>query len=201
MSGRNDHIRNIGLRAALLVLIVLADTSPDVHAEPVHWSAESYLETATNTVYFSDGYSSTTLHSVSFAAGLDVTSKRSPWAGGLFADYHVSANDEVDGMVNAGAYLKYRFGRWDTTSFVAHSIPPGTSGAWLYGTGLRYRLADGHKLGVHTASAAGAPESATLVLRYSGYLGRGVSLDLSYGAVLASPRHRIAVLQLAWEAF
>ena len=191
------------LRLAFAVLLLLVGGGRDAHAEGLEpaWTFSSYLELSSNTLYVSDDSSSTTLHSIGVAAGLDFTSDRSPWTGGVFADYHESPNHDIDGMINAGAYLRYGLGRWDSTSFVVRSVPPEVSGLWLYGTGLRYHIVDGHKLGAHATAAAGRPDSTTLVIRYSADLGHGFSLNLTYGVGVDSSRHRLASAQLSWEVF
>ena len=201
MFRREIHNERYLLRVALAVFVLLGDTPADVHAQnlPADWRVESYVELSSNTLHVSGGSSSATLHSLAAGAGFSLSSRRSPWSTGVFADYQHSDNENIDTTITSGAYVKYRFGQWDAASFVARTVPPGLPSTWLYGAGIRYRVADGHKLGLHTAATASEFDAANVFLRYSGNLGRRLSLSLAYGAGINSFGQRIAALQLTWE--
>ena len=203
MFGRDHHNERYALRVALAVFILLGDTPADVHAQ-THadsWRFSSYAELASSTLYFSNGASSTTLRSLAAVGGVDLTKRTSPWSAGLFADYHYSDDASVDNAINTGAYVKVRFGRWDATSFAVRSVIPNAPSAWSYGAGLRYRVAEGHKLGLSATATASELDAATVVLGYSGELGHGLSLGLGYGAGIDSFRRRVAMVQLTLALF
>jgi hypothetical protein len=191
------------IRIALVLAICTGDIPADIHAEPLpgDWQVSVPLSLSTNTLLRADGDATVTLHSVSASTGLDLSSSRSPWSGGVFVDRHFSHSDEADGIVNAGAFVMYRFGRWDTSAVVLSSHPRGASAIWLYGNALRFRVADGHKLGIQAVAPGHNPESTTVMLRYDGTLSRRLSLSIAAGNNLAAGQHRVASIELSWDVF
>jgi hypothetical protein len=201
MPGKNEYRSRCLLRLAMAVLAIFGDTPADVHAEPLRqgWRISNYVDLSSNTLYHVNRSSSGTLHTIAAAGGLDLVNDFSPWQSGIFADYHFSANPAVDGMVNLGAYAKYRFGRWDTTSFIAHRSSPATEDGWVYGTGLRYTATKRQDLGIYTTASAGQIDAAMVSLRYDISLTNRLSLQIDYGAGLDASGRRLAIARLSWE--
>lgn len=189
------------IRIVLVLAICTGDIPADIHAEPLSddWQATVPLNLTSNTLLQTDGDETVALHSVSARTGLDLSSSRSPWSGGVFVDRHFSPYDDIDGTVNVGAFVKYRTGRWDTSAIVISSRPRDASSMSLYGSALRLRINDGHKLGIQAVAPAHDPRLATLMLRYDGTISRRLSISFAAGSKLVSSAQRVVSIELAWE--
>lgn len=189
------------IRIALVLAICTGDIPADIHAEPLpgDWQVTVPLRLASNTLLQTVGDETVALHYVSARTGLDLSSSRSPWSGGVFVDRHFSWHDEIDGTVNVGAFVKYRAGHWDTSAIVISSRPRDASRMSLYGSAFRLRINDGHKLGIQALAPVRDPESATLMLRYDGTISRRLSISFAAGSKFVSSAHRVVSIELTWE--
>jgi hypothetical protein len=132
-------------------------------------------------------------------AELTVYSAARPYFGGLFIDYRFATHDVHDASRNLGGYFRYNFSRWDATTWLFVNQPKGNSGTWLYATRLRYRLWNGHKLGIEALAPiddAGAPE---LMLGYYASIASRLSLNILVGADTNGQLDRAARLELSWQ--
>jgi hypothetical protein len=191
------------MRVGLFLAICTGDIPADIHAEPLGdgWRVSVPVSLSSNTLIQSNANDTFTFQSVSASTGFDLASKRSAWSGGFFIDRHFSKDEPVDGMVNTGAFVKYRFGRWDTTAVIVSSKPQGQSGILLYGNRLRYRVADGHKLGIQTMAPLSGPDSTIVMLRYDGTISSRLAINVAAGTSVSGGRQHIASVELVWDVF
>jgi len=182
-------------RLAALSLLALAATRVDAESwqvrVPVFLGVGRYVVTTPQ--------SSVDFGTVSAFAELRLLSPRRPWSAGLFVDYRYSLDEDAPHVVKSGALLRQSANDWDTLAAVLRRTPQGDSGAWGYFGRLRYRLADGHRLGVESFGIEGRLDDAYLMLGYYGDLSRDVTVQFIAGSSLGDRREREARIEIVWQ--
>jgi len=187
-----------GARAVLFAVFAVSRIST---AEPIDsgWQLRPEFTIAGMTSYASRDGAATNHDTLSVTGELKLYSDVRPWYGGVFANYRGSTHDRFDENLNIGAYVRVNLSRWDTTTWLFVNQAPGRADTWLYATRLRYRVADGFKLGVEALAPVAHANAPELMLGYYGSITRSLSLNVLAGAGANGGPDRLARLELSWQ--
>ena len=178
------------LLAALLGSEASRSTEIDVVPELLFTAMSNYYSTAERSTWF-DTYAVT--------GELNWYPKMKPYYGGLFVDFRDSSSSLLDDNLNVGAYFRYNFAHWDSTVWLFVNRSPESSPAWVYATRLRYRVADGHKLGVEAVAPMARADQPKLMFGYYGQLSDTWSLNVLAGTVVKSQSTAVGRIELVWQ--
>jgi len=185
----------------ILLAVSVGDIPVDIHAEPLagDWELSMPVHLASNVSYRSDGHDDVALQSVVVSVAIRLSSDYNPGSGGIFAERHLAGDHRIDGLMNVGGYIKYDFGDWDATAFVAHNKAPQGHGTWLYGTGLSREFVAGHEVAVRSLAAFDNLRTAIVELSYQASLGERLSLELAAGALVDDLHRHALSAAFVWE--
>jgi drug/metabolite transporter (DMT)-like permease len=186
--------RGVGV---MVVLTMLDDTPPDVHAE--EWQVKTPIYVAANS--FSsrteDGWDN--FATLAATAELELTRGNQPWALILFTEYHASSDSRVDGTVFTGVQGSYIRDSWDMSGFWFSSRYPDSASRQTFMTRLRYQIKAGRKVGIEYLANVDTPQAGELKLGYYRQVGSSALLKLLIGTVPSEGWHPLARLELRWR--
>ena len=165
------------------------------------WKAETNLYLSGITNYQKNGGTSASIDNLSTTAELRFLSDARPWIASLFANYKFSTDSRYLDNINLGALLKYRWNKWDATTYMFVNQSSRTPDTWLYAGRVRYRLAQNHKIGVEAMAPFKEPDSMELMLVYYGDISDSLSLSVAAGPGMGEVPDFGARLELTWHAF
>lgn len=151
------------------------------------------------TNYYSQNGISTSYDTVAATAELTIYSEARSYYGGVFVDYRYSSSSRFDDNLNLGGYFRYKFPRWDTTTWLFVNQSPGSSDTWLYATRLRYRMSENYKLGIEAMAAIDDADAPDLMLGYYGSISDSLSLNILAGAGIRGTPDLAVKMELSWQ--
>lgn len=184
--------------SALLLLVGIAPVAP---AEELIGRTEIRPELHITGISKYEGRSGKSYnHDVAaITAGLTLYPHARPYYGGVFIDQRFSLDGSKDPGRNLGAYFRYNTARWDATSWLFVNQSPQSPDTWLYAARLRYRVFDGHKLGMEAAAPVNDANTPDLMLGYYRSVSESLSLNFLIGAGSSGQPARKARLELSWQ--
>ena len=157
-------MERIALTFLLLVLPAAAMAGPRTHG----WQLDLPVS-LTSGSYFRHGADGTSRRdAVWAAAGVELSTRRGPWKGALFADRWFSDDAAFDGAVNAGFSVTRDAGRADWLAIVMNHRPQSGGDNWAWAGRVRYRVADRHKFGFEILGELDQPDRSRLESRDRG---------------------------------
>jgi hypothetical protein len=144
------------------------------------WQLASDLDLRLATYYRYDHGKGTTYPALGTHLNVELSSPIRPYAAGVFADYELATNPEHSDLQLAGAWARYRVGRWELSAVAAHFASRDIGGLWVYSGKLQFKPRPGHKFAVEAIGAMRGGEPA-LQLVYETDLARHLTLSLNVG--------------------
>jgi drug/metabolite transporter (DMT)-like permease len=158
---------------------------------PVYLSANAFTQRA-------DG-DWDTFSTLAASAEFEFAQRRGPWLASLFAEYHGSADERVDGTIFSGLLAGYRRGDLDATVWWFSSHFPGASSRQTGMARIRHRLPNGHKFGVEYLCYREDWARGELKLGYYANFGSSMSVKVLAGARTGDSPEPLARLELSWR--
>jgi len=191
--------RKSTLESAIMMLLLFAAflgsgaaRSTDVDIVP-----EFYFTAMTN--YYDSANRSTWYDTYAATGEINWYPQLKPYYGGLFVDFRDSSSDRLNDNLNVGGYFRYNFSRWDSTTWLFVNRSPDSDQEWVYATRLRYRVVDGHKVGVEALAPVERADKPKLMLGYYGQVSSALSLNVLAGTVVDAGDTTVGRIELVWR--
>jgi hypothetical protein len=171
------------------------------YADPVvaEWRKETQFYVTGISNFRRMGGSNTAFQTFAATGELKFSSRARRYSASLFADYRYSESEFATDNVNIGGLFKYNLDRWDATAFLFVATTPRTDPNWIYAGRLRYRFADGHKLGIEATGSLSYKDSPSLMLGYYGSLTDALSLNVVADPGINKGPDAAARIELVWQ--
>lgn len=183
----------------MLILIGLSGIS-GARAANSDWRISAPVSITAGTYFQKSDGQSKTIDGLYTFAELRLSSSIRNYSLGVFYDYFASSADNAHGAQNLGLVHRFGISSWDVASYVFGHKPTRGRRAWGFANRVRYRIVDGHKVGVEAFGSFKHPEDPKVMLGYYGDISENLSVKLAIGTRLNDVAPQFAQLELSWQA-